>query len=43
MYLKDIPSLVSKVYIVFREPVKVVDDCLDDVNKLRNNLIQLKK
>lgn len=41
--LKDIPSLISKVDIVFREPVKVVDNCLDDVNKLRNNLIQLKK
>lgn len=43
VHLKDIPSLISKVDIVFREPVKVVDDCLDDVNKLRNHLIQLKK
>ncbi|MFW4371464.1 MAG: hypothetical protein EHV01_005975 [Spiroplasma sp. hy2] len=41
VHLKDIPSLVSKVDIVFREPVKVVDDSLDDVNKIRNHLIPL--
>ncbi|UZQ31095.1 MAG: hypothetical protein OHM56_06345 [Spiroplasma phoeniceum] len=43
VHLKDIHSIVSKVDIVFREPAKIVDDCLDDVNKLKNHLIQLKK
>ncbi|UZQ29188.1 MAG: hypothetical protein OHM56_08180 [Spiroplasma phoeniceum] len=43
VHLKDMPRTISKIDIVFLEPLKVVDDCLDDVNKLRNNLIQLKK
>ncbi|RUO85871.1 hypothetical protein, partial [Spiroplasma endosymbiont of Megaselia nigra] len=43
VHLNDMPRTISKVDIVFREPLEKIKSFKDDLNKIRNNIISLEK
>lgn len=43
VHLNDMPRTISKVDIVFREPLEKIKAFKDDLNKIRNNIISLEK
>ncbi|WP_425378987.1 hypothetical protein [Spiroplasma endosymbiont of Polydrusus pterygomalis] len=43
IHLKDIPSAISKIDFVFREPLELIKDFKDEVNRIRVNIINLEK
>lgn len=43
VHLNDMSRTISKVDIVFREPLEKIKDFKDDLNKIRNNIIALEK
>ncbi|WP_338955036.1 hypothetical protein [Spiroplasma endosymbiont of Polydrusus cervinus] len=43
IHLKDIPSAISKIDFVFREPLELIKDFKDELNRIRVNIINLEK
>ncbi|WP_338955833.1 hypothetical protein [Spiroplasma endosymbiont of Polydrusus cervinus] len=43
IHLKDIPSAISKIDFVFREPLELIKDFKDELNRIRVNVINLEK
>ncbi|WP_425378789.1 hypothetical protein [Spiroplasma endosymbiont of Polydrusus pterygomalis] len=43
IHLKDIPSAISKIDFVFREPLELIKDFKDEVNRIIVNIINLEK
>ncbi|WP_338954774.1 MULTISPECIES: hypothetical protein [unclassified Spiroplasma] len=41
--LKDIPSVISKIDFVFREPLELIKAFKDDLNRIRTNIINFEK
>ncbi|WP_425379116.1 hypothetical protein [Spiroplasma endosymbiont of Polydrusus pterygomalis] len=41
IHLKDIPSAISKIDFVFREPLELIKDFKDEVNRIRVNIINV--
>lgn len=43
IHLKDIPSAISKIDFVFREPLELIKNFKDELNRIRVNIINLEK
>lgn len=43
VHLKDIPSTLSKVDVVFKEPLDLIKIFKDDLNRIRTNIINFEK